>query len=299
MNKLTKENKIENMIYEIRGREVMLDSDLAKLYGCKNGTKDINKAVKRNLDKFPIDFYFQLELLEYENLKFQNGTSSLNTYGGIRKLPHVFTEQGVAMLATVIHTSVAAEISVKIMRAFVAMRHYIMNNTLVNNNYNYNDLLINMDNRISDNSNKIKLIENTLYEMNKKEKVNTLFFEGQIYDAYSLLRKIFDKAKNEKIIIDNYIDRHLLNVLKDTNKKIIIYTNKYNNEDYLKYKKEYSNVELIINNNFHDRFIILDKSILYHSGASFKDLGSKCFAINEIEEKELLNNLLNHIERTN
>ena len=125
MNKLTKENKIENMIYEIRGREVMLDSDLAKLYGCKNGTKDINKAVKRNLDKFPIDFYFQLELLEYENLKFQNGTSSLNTYGGIRKLPHVFTEQGVAMLATVIHTSVAAEISVKIMRAFVAMRHYI------------------------------------------------------------------------------------------------------------------------------------------------------------------------------
>ncbi len=299
MNKLTKENKIENMIYEIRGREVMLDSDLAKLYGCKNGTKDINKAVKRNLDKFPIDFYFQLELLEYENLKFQNGTSSLNTYGGIRKLPHVFTEQGVAMLATVIHTSVAAEISVKIMRAFVAMRHYIMNNTLVNNNYNYNDLLINMDNRISDNSNKIKLIENTLYEMNKKEKVNTLFFEGQIYDAYSLLRKIFDKAKNEKIIIDNYIDRHLLNVLKDTNKKIIIYTNKYNNEDYLKYKKEYSNVKLIINNNFHNRFIILDKSILYHSGASFKDLGSKCFAINEIEEKELLNNLLNHIERTN
>ena len=297
MNKLTKENKIENMIYEIRGREVMLDSDLAKLYGCKNGTKDINKAVKRNLDKFPIDFYFQLELLEYENLKFQNGTSSLNTYGGIRKLPHVFTEQGVAMLATVIHTSVAAEISVKIMRAFVAMRHYIMNNTLVNNNYN--DLLINMDNRISDNSNKIKLIENTLYEMNKKEKVNTLFFEGQIYDAYSLLRNIFDKASKEIIIIDNYIDRHLLDVLKDTNKKINIYTNKYNNEDYLKYKKEYSNVELIINNNFHDRFIILDKSILYHSGASFKDLGSKCFAINEIEEKELLNNLLNHIERTN
>ena len=299
MNKLTKENKIENMIYEIRGREVMLDSDLARLYECKNGTKDINKAVKRNLDKFPIDFYFQLELLEYENLKFQNGTSSLNTYGGIRKLPHVFTEQGVAMLATVIHTSVAAEISVKIMRAFVAMRHYIMNSTLVNNNYNYNDLLINMDNRISDNSNKIKLIENTLYEMNKKEKVNTLFFEGQIYDAYSLLRNIFDKASKEIIIIDNYIDRHLLDVLKDTNKKIIIYTNKYNNEDYLKYKKEYSNVELIINNNFHDRFIILDKSILYHSGASFKDLGSKCFAINEIEDKEILNILLNHIERTN
>ena len=111
-----------------------------------------------------------------------------------------------------------------------------------------------------------------------------------------LLRNIFDKASKEIIIIDNYIDRHLLDVLKDTNKKIIIYTNKYNNEDYLKYKKEYSNVKLIINNKFHDRFIILDKNILYHSGASFKDLGSKCFAISKIDDKDMLNSLLKHID---
>ena len=110
---------IENMIYDIRGKQVMLDSDLAKLYDCTNGTKDINKAVKRNLDRFPNDFYFQLSFEEYQNLKFQIGTSSLNTHGGVRKLPYVFTEQGVAMLASVLRTSVASEVSVKIMRAFV------------------------------------------------------------------------------------------------------------------------------------------------------------------------------------
>ena len=125
---MLEEIKIENLIYEIRGKQVMLDSDLAKLYGCKNGTKDINKAVNRNLEKFPDDFYFQLNKLEFENLKFHFGTSSLNNHGGIRKLPHVFTEEGVAMLATVLKTQNAANISIKIMRSFVAMRKFINNN---------------------------------------------------------------------------------------------------------------------------------------------------------------------------
>ena len=291
MNEIVKENKIENMIYEIRGKQVMLDSDLARLYECKNGTKTINLAVKRNIEKFPNDFYFQLTEEETFKLsRFQSETlnKSNNLRGfNIKYLPYVFTEQGVAMLATVIHTDVASEVSVKIMRAFVAMRRYI-SNSLIEQKY-VNKLVYNLDDRVS-------LLETSFSEMNKKEKVNTLFFEGQIYDAYSLLRNIFDKAEDMIIIIDNYIDRHLLDILKDTNKKIIIYTNKYNNEDYLKYKKEYSNVKLIINNNFHDRFIILDKDILYHSGASFKDLGSKCFSINKIEDKEILENLLKHID---
>lgn len=115
------------MIYEIRGKQVMLDSDLAHLYRCKNGTKTINLAVKRNIERFPEDFYFQLTSDEYRNLKFQFETSSLESHGGVRKLPYVFTEQGVAMLATVIKTDVASYISVQIMRAFVAMRHYIGN----------------------------------------------------------------------------------------------------------------------------------------------------------------------------
>ena len=127
MNEL-EEIKIENLIYEIRGKQVMLDSDLAKLYGCKNGTKDINKAVNRNIDRFPQDFYFQLNKVEFENLKFQNGTSNINNHGGVRKLPHVFTEEGVAMLATVLKTENASSVSIKIMRTFVAMRHFINEN---------------------------------------------------------------------------------------------------------------------------------------------------------------------------
>ena len=129
MNEIDKVEKIENMIYEIRGKQVMLDSTLAKLYECKNGTKVINQAVNRNIERFPSDFYFQLTTEEVSHLKSQFVTSSLsNNYGGNRKLPYVFTEQGVAMLATIIRTRVAAQMSVKIMRAFVAMRHYIGNN---------------------------------------------------------------------------------------------------------------------------------------------------------------------------
>ena len=122
-----------------------------------------------------------------------------------------------------------------------------------------------------------------------------MFFEGQIYDAYSLLIDILNKSKKEIIIIDNYIDKKLLDILSKTKKKITIITNKYNNNDYEKYKKQYNNVKLIINNNFHDRFIIIDKKILYHSGASFKDLGKKCFEISKIEDQDILNNLLKKI----
>ena len=127
------EVNIENLIYEVRGKQVMLDSDLARLYGCANGTKTINQAVKRNVDKFPDDFYFQLTKNEFFNLKSQVGTSSWNDYGGIRKLPYVFTEQGVAMLATIIKTKVATEMSITIMRAFVAMRKYISSNLIEQN----------------------------------------------------------------------------------------------------------------------------------------------------------------------
>ncbi len=124
-NIIIKENKVEeveNLIYEVRGVQVMLDTDLAILYECTNGTKDVNKAVKRNVERFPEDFYFQLTKEEYYNLKFQNGTSRINSHGGVRKLPYVFTEQGVAMLASVLRTNVASSVSVDIMRAFVIMK---------------------------------------------------------------------------------------------------------------------------------------------------------------------------------
>jgi len=172
-----KEEKLENLIYEVREKPVMLDSDLAMLYECKNGTKQINLAVKRNIERFPKDFYFQLTKEEYENLKFQNETSSLKEYGGVRKLPYVFTEQGVAMLATVLRTSIASNMSVAIMRAFVAMRKYISTNLIEQRHIN---------NMVLKHDNEIKLLQDSFAKFEEKAKTNELFFDGQIYDAYSL-----------------------------------------------------------------------------------------------------------------
>ena len=143
---ILKENeKIENLIYEIRGKQVMLDSDLAKLYECKNGTKVINQAVKRNITKFPERYCFQLTETEYRNLKFQNGTSSLNNYGGVRKMPFVFTEQGVAMLATVLKTPVADAVSMRIIDAFVYMRRYLSDVTGSNMLVNHEERILKLE----------------------------------------------------------------------------------------------------------------------------------------------------------
>ena len=202
MNHIVKKEKIENLIYEIRGKQVMLDSDLARLYNIMTG--NLNKAVKRNVERFPEDFMFQLTKEEYDILIFQIGISKGR--GGNRKLPYVFTEQGVSMLSSVLKTDIAAKMSVNIMRAFVAMRKYISNN-LIEQKY-INELVI-------CNTKRIALIEETLSSF--KEKNNHLFFEGQIYDAYSLLIDIFNKSKNEIIMIDNYIDKTLLDVLSSRN----------------------------------------------------------------------------------
>ena len=283
---LNDDYKIEDMIYEIRGKQVMLDSDLAKLYKCVNGTKTINLAVKRHINRFPERFMFQLTDDEYNDLRFQTETSNLeNDYGDRRYNPYVFTEQGVAMLATVLKTKVAEEVSIKIMNAFVLMRKYISNN-LIEQKY--------INNLVLEDHDKIKALEQSFSKMDEKN--NHLFFDGQIYDAYSLLIDIFNKSKEEIIIIDNYIDKHILDILSKTEKKVKIITNKYNNYDYEKYREQYNNVELIINNTFHDRFIIIDKRILYHSGASFKDLGNKCFEISKIEDDDIVERLLDRLE---
>ena len=275
-------NSYQNMIYEIRGQLVMLDSDLANLYNCANGTKDINKAVNRNKDRFPNDFYFQLSEEEFINLKFHFGTSSLNSsHGGVRKLPYVFTEQGVAMLTSVLKTDVASKISVGIMRTFVIMRKYI-SKTLINSN----TVIYNHENRI-------QKLEETFNQLEVKKE--HLFFEGQIYDAYSLLIKILSVAKEEIIIIDNYAGRELFDILRDVECNIKVITKNTSEELINKYNKQYNNVNVIKNDVFHDRFIIIDRKILYHSGSSFKDLGKKCFAINKMENENILKNLLKEI----
>ena len=287
MYELKEELNIENMIYEIRGKQVMLDSDLAKLYQCKNGTKSINLAVNRNVKKFPNDFYFQLTNNETENLRFHFETSNSTTnYGGKRYNPYAFTEQGVAMLATILHTPVAAEVSVNIMRTFVKMRKIISSN-LIEQKY-INELVIKDNERIN-------LLEESFLKLEEKEKINHIFYEGQIYDAYSLLIDIFNEAKKEIIIIDNYADKSILDMITNLNVKVIIVTKKFNllkDIDIKKYNKQYHNLKVIYSDKFHDRFIIIDKKVLYHSGASYKDLGNKCFAINKIKDDEYPENIL-------
>ena len=284
MYELKEDLNIENMIYEIRGKQVMLDSDLARLYECTNGTKTINQAVKRHINKFPERYMFQLTKSEYDNLKSQIGTSSLNTYGGVRKMPYAFTEQGVAMLATILKTPVADIVSMKIIDAFVYMKRYLSFE-------NKNSIILNHEERI------LKL-EEFFDKLNEKEKINAIFYEGQIYDAYSLLIDIFKEAKKEIIIIDNYEDKSILDMITNLNVKVTIVTRKFNllkDIDIKKYNRQYHNLKVIYSDKFHDRFIILDKKVLYHSGASFKDLGNKCFAITKMEDKEYLEIIIRNI----
>ena len=274
--------KVENMIYEIRGKQVMLDRDLAKLYECANGTKTINLAVKRHIKRFPERFMFQLTEKELNELRFQLET--INNMS--RTMPYAFTEQGVAMLATILRTKVAEEVSIRIMDAFVEMRKYI-NNNLIEQTY-INKLVIKDHERIN-------LLEESFSKLEEKTKRNSIFFEGQIYDAYSLLIDILNTSRNEIIIIDNYAGKELLDILKDINKNITIISKNISDELEKKYLSQYQNINFIHSDSFHDRFIIIDDQILYHCGSSFKDLGKKCFAISKIEDKNILNNLVKEI----
>lgn len=277
---IEKETKIENMIYEIRGVQVMLDSDLAKLYECTNGTKDINKAVKRNINRFPNDFYFQLSEKEYNDLRFQNGTLEIKGQGQFSKyLPHVFTEEGVAMLSSVLKTNIAAEVSIKIIRAFVYMRKYISDNSKSN-------ILVNHEERI------LKL-EQSFDKFKSKEK--TIIYEGKIYDVFSVLMDIFNEAKNEIIIIDNYSNKDILDMLRSINKRIIIISKNIDDLLIKKYKTQYQNIEFINTNPFHDRYIVLDRSIVYSSGMSLKDVGKSFSYINREQEKIFVQELLKRL----
>ena len=192
------------------------------------------------------------------------------------------------MLATVLKTENASIVSVNIMRAFVVMKN-IINTSLIEQKY-FNELTIK-------NTEDIKLLQESFDKLNTKESNNHIFYEGQIYDAYSLLIDILSKAKKEIIIIDNYAGKKLFDIIRNINVKVKIYTENIDNISKEKYEKQYSNIEIINTNIFHDRFIIIDNKVLYHSGASFKDLGKKCFAITKIVDNNILEELLDKLKK--
>lgn len=283
---LEKEINIENMIYEIRGKQVMLDRDLAKLYQVE--TRILNQKVKRNIERFPEEFCFQMSILEFENWKSQIVMSESDKIG-LRRPPYVFTEQGVAMLSAIISSDVAIDISIKIMKAFVEMKKYISTN-LIEQRYINNQVLKNTEN--------IKLLQESFSKFEEKRKVNEIYFDGQIYDAYSKILDILNEAKCEIIIIDAYLDKIVLDLIRNLKVKLRLITSfksKLNKELINKYNKQYNNLEVIYNNSFHDRYFILDNKTVYHCGTSLNYIGKKTFSINKIEDDFVINSLIDRI----
>ncbi len=277
--------EIKNLIYTIRGKQVMLDSDVARLYHYE--TRRINETVKRNSERFPIEFCFQLTSQEYEILKSQIATSNIR--GGKQKLPYVFTEKGILMLSGLLKNEIAIEVSIKIVEVFVEMRKFLSSNEQLF------ERLTNVEYKLLEHDKKFDQVFDQLqHEENIKQKI---FFEGQIYDAYSLIIDIIKKANNKILIIDNYIDDNVLKMLtkKNKNVEVVILTSDRSNIekiDIQKFNKEYPLLKIAKTNKFHDRFIIIDNKEMYHLGASIKDLGKKCFGINKIEDIGIINKVI-------
>ena len=288
---------IEKLIYVIRDKQVMIDSDLAMLYQVETGA--LNRAVKRNIKRFLDDFRFQLTVEEYENLKCQIGISSLNKngYGGRRTLPYVFTEQGISMLASVLHSDIAINVSIGIMRAFVEMRRFIANNALLFERISNVELKQLEYQKQTDE----KLEQIFEYISEHEEASQKIFFDGQIYDAFSLIVSLIQKAEKEITLIDGYVDVGTLNLLAKKNEgvSVTVYTHqrtRLSNIDVANFNAQYPALEVKYTSVFHDRFLILDGKTAYHIGASLKDAGKKTFGITLINDESITKDILQRLE---
>ncbi len=282
---------IKQKIYTIRGKQVMLDSDAAKLYHCE--TKYINRVVKRNIDRFPEDFCFQLKEIEYDSLRCQFVTLKKQGRGQHRKyLPYAFTEQGIAMLSALIDSKIAVKVSVNIMKAFIEMRKFIINNGQIF------ERLTTVEYKLLEHDKKFEEVFN---QFQIKDSVKQkIFFDGQVYDAFSMMIDLIKKAKDEIILIDNYVDTNTLNILskKNDNVNVELYTKndtRLTAKDVNKFNMQYPTLEVKYTNRFHDRFLILDKKLIYHIGASIKDLGKKCFGITLIKYDAIIDDILSKL----
>ena len=270
--------EIRSLIYSIRGKQVMLDSDLASLYEVE--TKNLNKAVKRNIERFPASFCFQLTEEEVENLRFQIGTSSLS-YGGRRYLPYVFTEQGIAMASAILRSDIAVKVSVEIMEAFVEMRRMLISNASLFHRLDKIEL------KQLQSDQKFEEIFKAL-ESHKLHSEKGIFYNGQVFDAYTFVSDIIRNAKTSIILLDNYVDDTVLTLLgkRSDNVTTTIYTKNISNQlrlDLQRYNSQYPFIEIEIFSDAHDRFLIIDNTELYHIGASLKDLGKKWFAFSRMD----------------
>ena len=281
--------EIKNLIYTIRGKQVMLDSDVAQLFNYE--TKDLNRNVRNNIKRFPEYYCFQLTEEEYKSLRCKNFTLNKNGRGQHRKyIPYAFIEYGITMLAGLLKSEVAVNVSIKIVNTFIEMRKFLSSNGQLF------ERLTNVEYKLLEHDKKFdKVFDQLQHEENIKQKI---FFEGQIYDAYSLIIDIIKKANKKILIIDNYIDDSILKMLtkKKNNVEVVILTYDKSNIqqiDIQKFNKEYPILKVAKTNKFHDRFIVIDKKEMYHLGASIKDLGKKCFGINKIEGLDIIEKFTN------
>lgn len=287
---------IKSKIFNIRDKQVMLDRDLAELYGVE--TKNLNRAVNRNIERFPEHFRFRLTKEEFEDLRFQIGTLSLNSENGTwgkhtKYLPYAFTEQGVSMLSAVLRSKIAIEVSIKIIDSFIAMRKIIANNDFFLRQLDkIEKKQILYEAKSNENFEKIfKALENKNHIQEQG-----IFYNGQIFDAYSFVSDLIRSAKESIILIDNYIDDKTLRILsKNQEAKVAIYTQNITKTlmlDIEKYNKQYKEISLNQTKNFHDRFLIIDKKEIYLIGASLKDLGKKVFGFSKVNDfkNQLINN---------
>ncbi|MEA5110286.1 hypothetical protein SDC9_31875 [bioreactor metagenome] len=298
--------QVNSLIYTVRGIQVMLDSDLADLFEVE--TKVFNQAVKRNSNRFPDNFRFQLTKDEYTVLRSQNVTLEIeggkknlrsqdvtsSEHGGRRYLPYAFTEQGVAMLTGIIRSDIAIEMSIKVMNAFVEMRKFISSNALLLSRIDNIETRQLIDKKACDE--KFEKIFNALEQKQETQK-EKIFYDGQIYDAYSFITGLIEKAKTEIVLIDNYLDISVLDMLskKQDNVRVRLITNKKTgllNTDIQKFNQQYPQLSIDFSDKIHDRFLLIDQARLFHIGASLKDLGKKMFALSLMQDKELIPNLL-------
>ena len=279
---------IQNMIYTFRGKQVMIDRDLASLYQVQ--TKRLNEQVKRNSGRFPAEFCFKLSDKEKDELVAN--CDRFKTLKHSPSNPYAFTEQGIAMLSAVLKSDIAVEVSIKIMNSFVKMRKFLLSNK---------EMFARLD-RVElkqlETDQKLEKVFN--YIATNTEVKQNIFFDGQIYDAFSFIVGLVQKAKKEIILIDNYVDVHTLNILckKDKGVDIIVATagkGSLSTKDITKFNAQYPKLLVKTTTDFHDRFLIIDKTEVYHIGASIKDAGKKSFGITKIEDKDLIKNLINKV----
>lgn len=284
---------IRNLVYLIRGQQVMLDSDLASLYQIE--TKVFNQAVSRNIERFPANFRFQLTKEEFDRLRSQIVTS--NSRGGRRHLPYAFTEQGIAMLSGVLHSGIAVQMSISIMNTFVEMRRFISNNALLFERVSS----IELKQLEYQKSTEEKFVKVFQYIDDHSESEQKIFFDGQIYDAFSFLISLIQKAKKEIILIDGYVDISTLDLLAKkgscVNVKCYTYAStQLSNRDIAQFNAQYASLTVKTTRMFHDRFLIIDGTTAYHIGASLKDAGKKCFGISLLTDPDIIKGLITKLQ---